>query len=200
MRLSSNNVSENGDWPWRVRRGEKMPAAGSTMKSALTTDAKSISHEHTYNEDTADPEQLESTLMRLSEMVGRRLREASFHARTIQLKLRYKDFTTITRAHTLPSPTQLDNEIFEQIADVVSQKLAQGGAGSAAGRSRIFLRGNRPGRRDLLEGRPPPALEAGPVGRRPPARQVRRVERVTGQRAERRLPRTNPREPGRPAG
>src|SRR5579859_2405504 len=77
--------------------------------------AKSISHEHTYNEDTADISQLESTLMRLSEMVGRRLRESNFHARTIQLKLRYKDFTTITRAHTLAAPTQLDTEIFEQI-------------------------------------------------------------------------------------
>jgi DNA polymerase-4 len=78
-------------------------------------DAKSISHEHTYNEDTADPAQLESTLTRLSEMVGRRLRESNFHARTLQLKLRYKDFTTITRAHTLPAPTQLDTEIFTQI-------------------------------------------------------------------------------------
>jgi DNA polymerase IV len=78
-------------------------------------DAKSISHEHTYSQDTADPAQLESTLMRLSEMVGRRLREAHFHACTLQLKLRYKDFSTITRAHTLPAPTQLDTEIFEQI-------------------------------------------------------------------------------------
>jgi DNA polymerase-4 len=78
-------------------------------------DAKSISHEHTYNEDTANQEQIESTLMRLSEMVGRRLREADVHARTIQLKLRYKDFSTITRAHSLPSPTQLDTEIFEQV-------------------------------------------------------------------------------------
>jgi len=77
--------------------------------------AKSISHEHTYNEDTANVEQIESTLMRLSEMVGRRLREQQFHARTLQLKLRYKDFTTITRAHTLDSPTQLDNEIFREI-------------------------------------------------------------------------------------
>ncbi len=77
--------------------------------------AKSISHEHTFNEDTADATYLEATLMRLSEMVGRRLREANFHARTLQLKLRYKDFTTITRAHTLPVPTQLDGEIFEQI-------------------------------------------------------------------------------------
>jgi DNA polymerase-4 len=77
--------------------------------------AKSISHEHTYNEDTANVEQIESTLMRLSEMVGRRLREQRFHARTLQLKLRYKDFTTVTRAHTLDSATQLDNEIFREI-------------------------------------------------------------------------------------
>jgi DNA polymerase-4 len=82
---------------------------------AADTDAKSISHEHTYNEDTSDPERLESTLIRLSEMVGRRLREADLHARTLQLKLRFKDFTTITRAHTLSAPTQLDTEIFENI-------------------------------------------------------------------------------------
>lgn len=77
--------------------------------------AKSISHEHTYYEDTADAVQIEATLMRLSQMVGRRLREAAAHARTIQLKLRYKDFTTITRAHTVAAPTQLDTEIFEQV-------------------------------------------------------------------------------------
>jgi DNA polymerase IV len=77
--------------------------------------AKSISHEHTYDRDTASLEQLESTLMRLSEMVGRRLRESQYHARTLQLKLRYKDFTTITRARTLETPTQLDNEIYHQI-------------------------------------------------------------------------------------
>ena len=89
-------------------------------------DAKSISHEHTYNEDTADAAQLESTLMRLSEMVGRRLREANFYARTVQLKLRYKDFTTITRAHTLPAPTQLDTEIFEQIRTLFRRNWKQG--------------------------------------------------------------------------
>jgi DNA polymerase-4 len=51
--------------------------------------------------------------MRLSEMVGRRLRENGYFARTLQLKLRYKDFTTITRAHSLDQPTQMDNQIFE---------------------------------------------------------------------------------------
>jgi DNA polymerase-4 len=78
-------------------------------------DAKSISHEHTFNEDTGDAERLQSTLMRLSEMVGRRLREGGYFARTLQLKLRYKDFTTITRAHSLDGPTQMDNQIFEQV-------------------------------------------------------------------------------------
>jgi DNA polymerase IV len=90
------------------------------------TDPKSISHEHTYNEDTADVERIESTLMRLSEMVGRRLREHGLHARTVQLKLRYKDFTTITRAHTLPDPTQLDTEIFEQARTLFRRNWRKG--------------------------------------------------------------------------
>src|SRR4029077_14589291 len=77
-------------------------------------DPKSISHEHTYNEDTADAGTLEATLARLSEMVGRRLRENNLHARTVQLKLRYKDFTTITRARSLEHATQIDTEIFDQ--------------------------------------------------------------------------------------
>jgi len=76
---------------------------------------KSISHEHTYDRDTANIAQIESTLMRLSEMVGRRLREQQLHARTLQLKLRYKDFATITRARSIERPTQLDNEIYQQI-------------------------------------------------------------------------------------
>ncbi|MGA8068877.1 MAG: hypothetical protein WCA47_16235, partial [Terriglobales bacterium] len=68
---------------------------------------------HTFDDDTGDSERLQSTLMRLSEMVGRRLREGGYFARTLQLKLRYKDFTTITRAHSLDQPTQTDNQIFE---------------------------------------------------------------------------------------
>lgn len=90
------------------------------------TESKSISHEHTFNEDTANRDQLESTLMRLCEMVGRRLREGGLHARTIQLKLRYKDFTTITRAHSISSPTQLDIEIFEQIRSLFRKNWSKG--------------------------------------------------------------------------
>lgn len=89
-------------------------------------DAKSISHEHTFNEDTADRDLLESSLMRLSEMVARRLRESGFHARTVQLKLRFADFRTITRAHTLLSPTQIDAEIFREIRDLFRKNWREG--------------------------------------------------------------------------
>src|SRR6202043_1576755 len=74
----------------------------------------------------ADATQLEASLTRLSEMVARRLRESGFHARTIQLKLRYKDFTTLTRAHTLATPTQLDTEIFEQVRALFRKNWKKG--------------------------------------------------------------------------
>jgi DNA polymerase IV len=76
-------------------------------------DPKSISHEHTFGEDSADAEMLESTLAKLSQMVGRRLREHTLHARTVQIKLRYSDFETLTRAATLDHATQIDIEIIE---------------------------------------------------------------------------------------
>ena len=79
------------------------------------SDPKSISHEHTFNEDTADVEQLEATLSHLSQQVGRRLREHGLYARTLQIKLRTSDFHTITRAHSPSRSTQLDNEIFAEI-------------------------------------------------------------------------------------
>ena len=105
-----------GKWGLALAGKARGLDAGGWFDSEVGADtaAKSISHEHTYNEDTADVEKIESTLMRLSEMVGRRLREANMRARTIQLKLRYSDFTTITRAHSLPRPTQVDVEIFEE--------------------------------------------------------------------------------------
>jgi DNA polymerase-4 len=89
---------------------------------------KSISHEHTFNEDTADVAQIESTLARLCEMVGRRLRENQLHARTIQLKLRYTDFSTITRAHSVPRATQLDTELFEEIRELFHRNWERGAA------------------------------------------------------------------------
>src|SRR3954453_12798788 len=89
-------------------------------------DPKSISHEHTFNEDTRDEQVLESTLARLSEMVGRRLREHRLHTHTIQLKLRYTDFSTITRAQSLKTLTQLDTEIFNTVRALFQSNWKRG--------------------------------------------------------------------------
>jgi len=142
-----------GKWGLALAGKARGEDAGGWFDNEVGADieAKSISHEHTYNEDTADISQLEATLMRLSEMVGRRLREANFHARTIQLKLRYKDFTTITRAHTLPAPTQLDTEIFEQARALFRANWKKGQQVRLLGvHAASFTEGA--GQMDLLEG------------------------------------------------
>lgn len=117
-KFGDNDLEQQfGKWGVALAGKARGEDAGAWFEGEIGADegAKSISHEHTYDVDTANVAQMESTLMRLSEMVGRRLRENQLRARTLQLKLRYKDFTTITRAHSLDSPTQLDNEIFQQI-------------------------------------------------------------------------------------
>jgi DNA polymerase-4 len=89
---------------------------------------KSISHEHTFNVDSDDAEKLEAMLARLSEMVCRRLREHELHARTVQLKLRYSDFSTITRAHSLEQPTQLDTVVGETVRKLFRENWERGRA------------------------------------------------------------------------
>ena len=117
-----------GKWGLALAGKARGEDAGAWFEGEIGEDVgpKSISHEHTYDRDTSNVVQIESTLMRLSEMVGRRLREQQLHARTIQLKLRYKDFTTITRAHSLEHPTQLDNEIYRQIHQLFHDNWRKG--------------------------------------------------------------------------
>jgi DNA polymerase-4 len=74
-------------------------------------DPKSVSHEHTFMIDTAEREALDSMLVKLSEMVARRLRDHRLYAHTVQIKLRYTDFSTFTRSKTLDHSTQLDTEL-----------------------------------------------------------------------------------------
>ena len=57
-------------------------------------------------------------LVRLSEMVSRRLRDHHLHARTIQIKLRYSDFSTFTRARTLDHATQIDTQVAAAVRDL----------------------------------------------------------------------------------
>jgi DNA polymerase IV len=102
-----------GRWGMALAGKARGEDAGAWFDSEVGADeqAKSISHEHTFSVDLADGTRLETTLLKLSEMVSKRLREQTLYARTIQLKLRYHDFTTITRASTLDHATQLDREV-----------------------------------------------------------------------------------------
>ncbi len=146
--------SRFGKWGLALAGKSRGQDAGGWFDSAVggREETKSISHEHTFNEDTADLAKLESTLMRLSEMVGRRLRESNYHARTIQLKLRYRDFTTITRAHTLESPTQLDTEIFNQIRELFRKNWKQRSPVRLLGVQASSLGGPQPDQFTLLDG------------------------------------------------
>lgn len=91
-------------------------------------DPKSISHEHTFTEDVSDGELLHATLVRLTEKVMRRLREHGLHARTVQLKLRYKDFSTYTRAKTLSEPSNIDRDVVEASHALFDQNWRRGEA------------------------------------------------------------------------
>jgi DNA polymerase-4 len=79
---------------------------------------KSVSHETTFSKDTRDAKLLDATLAKLVQLVGRRLREYGFYGHTVQLKLRYSDFSTITRARTLEEATQLDTVILDNIREL----------------------------------------------------------------------------------
>jgi DNA polymerase-4 len=104
-----------GKWGLALAGKSKGMDAGGWFDTEVgeESDPKSISHEHTFDVDTADAGMLEATLARLSVMVGRRLREHGLYTRTVQLKLRYKDFTTLTRALTLDHATDLDTELLD---------------------------------------------------------------------------------------
>jgi DNA polymerase-4 len=128
-RLEDKFLEERfGKWGLALAGKSRGLDAGGWFDTEIGADEgpKSISHEHTFGEDTADLDRLESTLARLSEMVGRRVREHKLEARTIQLKLRYSDFTTITRAHSIPRATQLDTEIFEEVRELFRRNWKPG--------------------------------------------------------------------------
>jgi len=130
-KLEDNDLEQRfGKWGLALAGKSRGEDAGGWFDTEVGehTDPKSISHEHTFDEDTGDLERLQSTLMRLSEMVGRRLREGGYFARTIQLKLRYQDFTTLTRAQSLEQPTQMDHEIFEQVRRLFLRNWKKGAA------------------------------------------------------------------------
>ncbi len=73
---------------------------------------KSVSAERTFDNDVDDPEFVLANILDLSEKVARRLRAGGHTAKTIAIKVRFADFTTVTRSKSLPSPTDVGHDIY----------------------------------------------------------------------------------------
>ena len=75
--------------------------------------AKSMSAETTFDEDISSQSEMEVALKKLIERVGTRLRKSGNVARGVSIKLRFRDFATITRQHTLTTPSDGDQTIYQ---------------------------------------------------------------------------------------
>ena len=74
---------------------------------------KSIGADETFEYDIDDPREIHRHLLKLSDRVAARLRGARMTGRTVSIKVRFSDFTTITRARTLREPTDTSREIYD---------------------------------------------------------------------------------------
>jgi DNA polymerase-4 len=91
-------------------------------------EAKSISQETTFARDVRDDRELERTLRGLSEQVGRRLRKSGLAGTTVRIKLRWPDFTSLTRQRSLPQPTDQDDEIYRTALGLLAKVRSRGKA------------------------------------------------------------------------
>jgi DNA polymerase-4 len=89
-------------------------------------EAKSISRETTFGRDTRNSALLSATLRYLSEKVGGELRHQGKRARCVTLKLRYADFTTVTRQQTLGQVGNSDQIVFNTGSELLKKELAIG--------------------------------------------------------------------------
>ena len=97
-----------GQWGTALYRKAR---GGDAYEFLIDAEPKSISHNHTFGEDTSDLTQLGSLLSHLSQKACKRLREAGLFARTLTLTIRYAGFHTYTRSKTVAEPVHLDCDI-----------------------------------------------------------------------------------------
>lgn len=108
---------KHGDHLWRLAHGID------DRKVVPDREAKSISHETTFPTDITDMQVLRSWLLSLTEQVARRLRQHALRGTTVQIKVRYSDFQTITRATTLPEASNITDEIWQAAAALLNDRL-----------------------------------------------------------------------------
>jgi len=107
-----------GQWGTALYRKAR---GGDSYEFIIDAEPKSISHNHTFGEDTDDTIALTAMLSHLSQKVCKRLREAGLATLTLTLTIRYAGFDTYTRAKTLGEPTQLDADIFAVFQNLFRQ-------------------------------------------------------------------------------
>lgn len=86
-------------------------------------EAKSISSETTFAEDIDDIEVLRAWLVELVEQVARRLRRHDIRGRTVELKVRFSDFQTITRSMTLARSTSITQQLLDAAVELLTKRL-----------------------------------------------------------------------------
>ena len=110
----------NGEYLWQLAHGiDDRPVVPER-------EAKSISHETTFEQDIDDLELLRAWLVDLTEQVGWRLRRHRLRGRTVQLKVRFADFSLITRSQTLPEPTDITHELWQAADEMLCRRLPAG--------------------------------------------------------------------------
>jgi len=110
---------------------------------------KSVGNDYTLLHDSRDERQLHAVLLALCTKVGRRLRQGSHAGRTVTVKIRFADFTTITRAETLDAHLDLDREIYD-VARRILRKVGTRAAVRLLGVSVSNLLHNSPPRQRSL--------------------------------------------------
>ena len=110
-------LGENGLHLWNLAQGID------DRKVTPDREAKSISHETTFETDIDDMDVLRSWAVELTEHVARRLRRNRLSGRTVHLKIRFSDFQTITRSKSLRNSTNVTEEIWQSIDDLLSHRL-----------------------------------------------------------------------------
>ncbi|GAA1218859.1 DNA polymerase IV [Rhodoglobus aureus] len=102
-------------------------AWGNDLRQVVERPAeKSIGHETTFEYDVLDADEICRELLRLSGKVAIRLRTAGMVARTVVLKLRFDDFSTVTRSRKLPEPTDLGRTLYDTVRGVYEEFAAEG--------------------------------------------------------------------------
>ena len=104
-----------GQWGTALYRKAR---GGDSYEFVVDAEPKSISQNHTFNEDTDDSAALTAVLSHLSQKACKRLREAGLAASTLTLTIRYAGFDTYTRSKSLGESTALDagiNAVFQEL-------------------------------------------------------------------------------------